>query len=258
MLMNTRWPRILGYHSISRLNDDPNMMCTSPERFESQMLYLKRRNLRGVSVRELLKAWDTGSTRGLVGLTFDDGYEDFLHTALPMLERLRFSATVFAVGAMLGGENDWKHFYTPKPRIKLLGAAGIREISERGVEVGAHSMSHPVLPSLVTEELEKEVSDSRRILSELLGEDVEGFCYPYGILDHASIQAVRRAGYAYACAGNTRVEGTIHDLPRTPVADRDNLLRFSAKLMIHAQYRAAKRIYYLFFQKSEQAPLIPR
>jgi peptidoglycan/xylan/chitin deacetylase (PgdA/CDA1 family) len=83
--VSTRWPRILGYHSISRLEDDPNMMCTSPERFESQMLYLKRRNLRGVSVRELLRAWSTGSAKGLVGLTFDDGYEDFLHVALPVV-----------------------------------------------------------------------------------------------------------------------------------------------------------------------------
>lgn len=234
------------------------MVCTSPERFESQMLYLKRRNMRGVSMRELLQAWKSGSVKGLVGLTFDDGYEDFLYTALPVLERFGFSATVFVVAGMLGGENDWEHYFSPRSRLKLVGAAGIREISERGMEVGSHSMHHPALPNLEIETLETEVSDSRRVLSEVLSADVEGFCYPYGILDHASIQAVRRAGYAYACAANARVEWTIHDLPRTPVADRDRLLRFAAKLMIHAQYRAAKRIYLRYSKKSDQAPPVPR
>jgi peptidoglycan/xylan/chitin deacetylase (PgdA/CDA1 family) len=246
------WPRILGYHSISRIEDDPNMMCTSPERFESQMLYLKRRNLRGVSVRELLRAWSVGRAKSLVGLTFDDGYEDFLHTALPVLEKFGFSATVFVVGGMLDGENDWEHFFRPTPTMKLLGAQGIREVSERGMEVGSHTMSHPALPGLEAETLERELSDSRRILSKVLGEEVEGFCYPYGELDDASVHAVRKARYSYACTVNTRVGwNDAYDLPRTPVADRDNLLRFAAKLMVYPQYRAAKRIYVRYFKGSE-------
>lgn len=219
------------------------MMCTSPERFESQMLYLKRHNLRGVSVRELLPAWRARSAKGLVGLTFDDAYEDFLHAAVPVLEKFGFSATVFVVAGLLGGENDWEHFFSPRPKKKLLEAAGIREVSERGMEVGAHSMSHPALPTLDTAAVDTEVSESRRVLSEVLGEEVEGFCYPYGELDEVSCQAVRRARYTYACAVNMRVERTIYDLPRIPVSDRDDLLRFSAKLRIHAHYRAAKRIY---------------
>jgi peptidoglycan/xylan/chitin deacetylase (PgdA/CDA1 family) len=249
--VNPRWPRILGYHSISRLEDDPNLMCTSPERFESQMLYLKRRNLRAVSVRELLRARTTRRAKRLIGLTFDDGYEDFLHTALPVLERLGFSATVFVVCGMLGRKSEWEHFFSPKPAIKLLAIADIREISERGIEVGSHTMSHPALPGLKAEALEREVSDSRLVLSEILGEEVTGFCYPYGELDDASIQAVRKARYDYACAVNTRIERTTYDLPRTPVAERDNPLRFAAKLMIHSQYRVAKRTYVRYFKVPE-------
>ena len=72
--MSSRWPP----DSCTMLSSadpagDPNMLCTSPERFEAQMLYLKQRNLRGVSVRELLFAMRTGDARRLVGLTFDDG-----------------------------------------------------------------------------------------------------------------------------------------------------------------------------------------
>ncbi len=246
--VNSRWPRILGYHSISRLEDDLNMVCTSPERFVSHMLHLKRRNLRGVSVRELLRAWTAGRARGLVGLTFDDGYEDFLHTAVPILERFGFTATVFVLGGMPGGVNDWDHSFSPKPTMRLLGVEGIREISGRGMEVGSHGMSHLALPGLEPETLKREVGHSRQVLERILGEEVEGFCYPYGALDGAAVRAAVEARYAYACAVNTRVGWTAHDLPRTPVSERDNLLRFAAKLLIHPQYRVAKRAYLRYFE----------
>ena len=55
MKSSTLLPRVLMYHSISRQGDN-DALCTSPERFEAQMLYLKRHNLRGVTMRELCRA----------------------------------------------------------------------------------------------------------------------------------------------------------------------------------------------------------
>jgi peptidoglycan/xylan/chitin deacetylase (PgdA/CDA1 family) len=231
------------YHAIVRLPNDTNHVCTTPERFEAQMRYLKRRNLRGVSMRELYRAVSRGNARGLIGLTFDDGYKDFLHTALPVLERLGFSATVFAIGGLLGGKNDWWHHLGPQPKMELLGADELREVTERGIEVGSHTMSHPRLSSLDTERLEEEVSGSRQVLSEVLGEAVEGFCYPYGTLDGVAVDAVRRARYTYACAVHWRVERTIYDLPRIHVGERDHLLRFATKLRIYKQYSRVKTLY---------------
>src|SRR3712207_216342 len=121
--MNSRWPEILMYHSIVRLASGPHALCVAPERFEAQMLYLKRRNLRGVSMRELRRAMSMGDTRGLVGLTFDDGYEDFLHNAVPVLERLGFSATVFVVAGMLGSKSRWQHVYEPDRKSTRLNSS---------------------------------------------------------------------------------------------------------------------------------------
>ena len=242
--MSSRWPPILLYHAICRLPNDPIGDSTSPERFQAQMRYLKRCNLRGVSVRELLRAVSLGNAKGLVGLTFDDAYEDFLHAALPVLEKLGFSATVFVVGSMTR-ENNWEHQHSPNhpmPRMKLLGPGGVREVAARGMEVGAHSMSHVRLSDLKPKLLEEEVSGSRQVLSEVLGEPVEGFCYPYGSVDSTAIQAVRRANYAYACAVRARVERNVYDLPRIPVAERDNLPRFAAKLKVYSQYYTAKKV----------------
>lgn len=239
--MSSRWPRILMYHGICCLAEDPYGVCTSPERFQAQIRYLKLRKLRGVSIRELLRAVDSGTAKGLVGLTFDDGFEDFLYTALPVLERFGFSATLFVLSSM-PRENNWDHYPDPRPQIRLLGSEGIREVAARGMEVGSHGVSHLRLSGLDPELLEEEVSGSRRVLSEVLGEAVEGFCYPYGSVDSAAIRAVRRAEYAYACAITEQVERKIYDLPRIPVAERDGLPRFAAKLEVFSQYRTAKRV----------------
>jgi peptidoglycan/xylan/chitin deacetylase (PgdA/CDA1 family) len=239
---NTQWPPILMYHSVRRTPADPNKICTSPERFEAHMRYLKRRNLRGVSIGELRQATTSGNARGMVGLTFDDAYKDFLYTALPILERFGFSATVFVVAGRLGEENDWKHYYEPHLRMKLLGAEELREVSERGMEVGAHGMSHVALSGLETELLEEEIRSSHQVLSDVLGEAVEGFCYPYGIVDSAAVEAVRKTRrYAYACAVHERVERNVYDLPRIPIAEPDHAGRFATKLMIYPQYRRLKR-----------------
>jgi peptidoglycan/xylan/chitin deacetylase (PgdA/CDA1 family) len=230
---NPRWPPILMYHAIAPVEENPTGLCVSQRRFEAQMRYLKRRGLRGVSVRELLRAAGTERAKELVGITFDDGYENFLYAAVPILERYDFSATVFAVGGMLGAENAWME----RPRMKLLEAKGLRETAKRGMEVGAHGMSHIRLSNLPTARVEEEVTESRHVLGEVLDGPVEGFCYPYGSLDGAATQAVRRAGYSYACATwYTRVESSIYDLPRPPVWEIDGPVMLTTKLSLFPFY----------------------
>ena len=194
------------------------------------MHYLRRHNLRGVSMRELYLALNAGEATDLVGVTFDDGSEDFLDVAVPTLEKLGFSATVFVVAGMLGEENTWEHRGGPRPKLRLLGADGVREVSERGMEIGSHTITHPRLSGLDPETLIHEVEDSRQILSEIMNGPVEGFSYPYGDLDGPAVRAARGAGYAYAVATKKQVEGGLHDWPRTYIGEKDSPLRFGVKL----------------------------
>jgi peptidoglycan/xylan/chitin deacetylase (PgdA/CDA1 family) len=239
--MSFRWLRILMYHAVAHLAHDPNRLCISPQRFEAHMSHLKRRGLRGTTVRELRRATDEGNAKGLVGLTFDDGYENFLTEAVPLLERYGFTATVFVVSDKLGEMNEWDHMYEPRPPLRLMDAEGVREVSARQMEVGSHTVSHARLPGLEPDLLREEIAGSRETLGELLGERVEGFCYPYGGLDKAAIEAARQAGYSYACAWKTQLEWSEYDLPRIPVDQKDNLLRFEAKLRIYPQYARISR-----------------
>lgn len=228
----SRWPANLMYHAIARVSDDPNRVCVTPQRFEAQMRYLKRHGLQGVSMREFLQAAGTERAKRLVALTFDDGYENFLYDAVPILERYGFSATVFVVAGMMGAENSWDE----RPRMKLLGPEGVREAARRGMEIGAHGMSHVRLAGLPPAQLEEEIGESRRVLGEVLDEPVEGFCYPYGSLDGAATQFARHAGYSYACACWIRTESSIYDLPRPPVWELDGPLMLAAKLKLFPRY----------------------
>src|SRR5487761_414714 len=86
-------PMVLMYHSVAPYEEDPYGITVSPARFERQMRWLRRRGLRGVSMSALLTAWRAGRSRGLIGLTFDDGYADFVEYALPVLSRYGLGAT---------------------------------------------------------------------------------------------------------------------------------------------------------------------
>lgn len=102
---------ILGYHRIAdpdtAAGADPRAMCVSPACFEEQMAELRRLG-RPVSLSHLLRTLDAGeSVRGMIAVTFDDGYDDVLRVALPVLERERVPATVFLVAGAAGRVFWW-------------------------------------------------------------------------------------------------------------------------------------------------------
>jgi putative peptidoglycan lipid II flippase len=226
-------PPVLMYHSIARMDRDLNRVCVSPERFEQQLDWLHRNGLRGVSMRELCQAREHGAASGLVGLTFDDGYRDFLTSALPTLERYGFTATLFIVAGLLGGENEWDD----GPRLPLLAKDELREIRACGIEIGSHGLSHVRLAGLDHATLRREVQNSRELLSSLLGEPVDGFCYPYGSLDGPAVRAVQEAGYAYGCGVKVPPAAVSRfSLPRTHVGERDGFLRLTVKRHLYRPY----------------------
>lgn len=222
-------PMVLMYHSVSPYDEDPYEVCMTPQRFEQQMHWLRRRGLCGVSMRELLDGLAVRRARGLVGLTFDDGYQDFVTYALPVLERYGFTATAFVLAGRLGGENAWSR---PGPKKELLTANQVRQMADAGIEIGSHGLKHVSLPEVDDTELHAETARSRAILQPLTGQQIEGFCYPYGHLDSRVVAAVEAAGYDYACAvGPSNVIGR-HAVPRTFVHDRDSSWRLDAKRFV--------------------------
>ena len=88
----------------------------------------------GCRNRKLVDAMRAGRPRGLVGITFDDGYVSVLEAALPELQRHGFTATMYIVSGRLGGSNDWDE----GPRWPLMSAGQIGELAAAGMEIGSH------------------------------------------------------------------------------------------------------------------------
>jgi peptidoglycan/xylan/chitin deacetylase (PgdA/CDA1 family) len=223
-------PWVLMYHSIAPTDGDPFSVTVSPGHFERQMRWLAENGWRGVSVLDLLAARSVNADSGLVGLTFDDGYADFTTAVLPQLARWGFTATAYVVARNLGGYNDWE---THGPRKQLMTAAHLREVAAAGMEVGSHGLQHVRLPLADDAELRAAVADSREVLSQAISAEVVGFSYPWGAVDDRTIQAVRKAGYEYACAYKPHGFAGTYALPRTHIVEADGRVRLSAKRLLH-------------------------
>jgi peptidoglycan/xylan/chitin deacetylase (PgdA/CDA1 family) len=71
------------------------------------------------------------------------------------------------------------------------------------VEIGAHTLTHPILASLPPDQQQHEIGGSKRRLEELIGKSVTTFAYPYGKKIHytlETIKTVRANGFACACS----------------------------------------------------------
>jgi peptidoglycan/xylan/chitin deacetylase (PgdA/CDA1 family) len=226
----TRVPVILMYHSVSAYRADPYRITVRPERLERQMRWLRNRGLTGVSLRELLTMRGRGSGAGLVGLTFDDGYADFARHAVPILRACGFTATVFPVAQRLGQDNAWD---AGGPRKPLMTREQLRQVACAGMEIGSHGLRHVPLPGLADAELDAEIKHSRRVLREISGQDVDGFCYPWGQLDGRVVDRVRAAGYSYGCAVARSTLTSRYALPRNYIGDADSAPRLWAKGACH-------------------------
>jgi peptidoglycan/xylan/chitin deacetylase (PgdA/CDA1 family) len=223
-------PMILMYHGVAEVDEDPNQLCVTPRRFAEQMTWLERRGLRGVGIGALVDAMRAGRPRGLVGITFDDGYVNVLEAAVPELARHGFGASAYIISGRLGGTNGWDE----GPAWPLLSASGVRELAAAGIEIGSHAATHLRLAGAGPELLEAEVGRSRASLGELLGEPVRGFAYPYGSMDAAARVAVREAGYDYACAVEASTgEIGLMALPRIYIGQQDDAARMAAKRLLY-------------------------
>ncbi|MCX3062706.1 polysaccharide deacetylase family protein [Streptomyces beihaiensis] len=219
------------YHSVDHCADDPYAITVTPDRLDQQLGWLRARGLRGVGVARLLDARRRGTAHGLVGLTFDDGYADFVEHALPVLRRHDCTATVFVLPGRLGGDNAWD---SEGPRKPLLTEDGIRAAAAAGMEIGSHGLTHVDLTTADDALRTAEIRESKRYVEELTGRPAPGFCYPYGTVDPATADAVRAAGYRYACAIWPGPLTGPYALPRVYVGQRDTPLRLELKRRMHA------------------------
>jgi peptidoglycan/xylan/chitin deacetylase (PgdA/CDA1 family) len=83
-----------------------------------------------------------------------------------------------------------------------MGWAEVKALADNGMEIGSHSVSHPVLSTVADDaELRSEIVDSKRAIEAHTGRAVTALAYPVGgpkAYNERVMQMVREAGYRYA------------------------------------------------------------
>jgi peptidoglycan/xylan/chitin deacetylase (PgdA/CDA1 family) len=105
---------ILVYHRVCRLDQDPQQLAVDPTRFAAQLAVLRSR----FAIARFEDDW-SALRRPAVVVTFDDGYADNLHQALPVLERQGVPATFFIT---TGAIESQREFWWDELERHLLGA----------------------------------------------------------------------------------------------------------------------------------------
>jgi peptidoglycan/xylan/chitin deacetylase (PgdA/CDA1 family) len=128
-----------------------------------------------------------------------------------------------AISALLdAGEASARDSHRPlsKQELRLLADGGL-------VQIGAHTVTHPVLSEVSEREQRREVERSKAELEALLEQPVQCFAYPYGQPEHYSattVRLVREAGFVLACSTIPKLvrrHASQFELPRFTVLDWD-------------------------------------
>ena len=202
------WIPILMYHRVVPVGRSAVAPANSisATAFDAQMSWLSRRGYCAVTLDELVEMLGGGRSakkpgRNLMLLTFDDGYEDNFHCAMPILQRYGYVATIFLVASAIGGDNAFDAAYTTE-RVRMLSAKDIHSMRNVGFRFGSHSWSHPdSLSDLNDGDLRDELVSSKTVLENLLQEPVLHFSYPHTRVSERVEAAVAAAGYVAACSG---------------------------------------------------------
>jgi peptidoglycan/xylan/chitin deacetylase (PgdA/CDA1 family) len=228
---------ILMYHSISPHPPSSTAgLAVRPEAFAAQMALLAERGFTPVPFSALPA---TGAGKPVV-ITFDDGYADFHEHALPVLAGLGFSATVFVTTGWLA---DAGPDAAGCPLDRTLSWRQVDEAAAQGIEIGAHTHSHPQLDRLPARQLADELTRSKWLLEDRLNRAVTTMSYPYGYSNARVRRAVARAGYQTACAVANRLltDEDVFTLPRLTVRPALPLEEFARVVEGHSVWRTYAR-----------------
>jgi len=211
------------YHAIDDCPDDPYSVPV--DAFRRQVSWLLENGFEVVSLSFLLRSMQAGNYRALrkkVVITFDDGNEDFVTNALPILLDCGATATVFLVTEMLGGKASWNR------SVPLMSEDDVCGIKAQGISLGSHTATHARLTAQDRAELQRQLCDSRDALSSL-GESFHSLAYPWGEWSRQVADAVQAAGYecALAVGEQTRLTAAhAYSLPRITMRRDLDIKRF--------------------------------
>lgn len=215
---------ILMYHHVGA--PYRNQFNVPLKDFEAQMNYLAQNGYTTVSIAQIAAALrGQGSLPPCpVAITFDDGYANVYHNALPVLQKHGFRATFYVVTGYISATKAFMNWDQ------------LRHLSSLGMEIGAHSYNHPYLTDTIGLTLTRQIVAPKVKLEAELGISITTFAYPYGAYNGYIANAVAGAGYSSAVAGGYNFHQSsqrLYSLRRTAVYGGDTLAVFISRLPKH-------------------------
>ena len=217
---------ILMYHHLQKLpNDATELRLTwtvAPENFDAQMALVAQRGFHAITMAQLVGQLKDGKPLPAkpIVISFDDGWEEQYAVAFPILKKYHLIGTFFIYTRPIG-------------HALYMTWAQLQEMSAAGMDIQAHTLTHPHLRALPPDEAMKEISDSKSILETRLGKPIVAFAYPFGEYDAAVIDMLKRAGYQSAvtlAAGYNQRADELFTLHRIRVSYQDTLEDFAKRL----------------------------
>ena len=181
---------VLMYHRVKDLTakeaQSPLLrdLTVSPEEFERQIAWLVEEGFSFLFAREVEAAVRDGTMlpEKSVAITLDDGYLDNFEQAYPILKKYGGKATIFMTTVNL-------------TRPERLHAEHLVEMRQNQVRYGSHTFHHYDLVSLDPDVLDFELVESKRVLEEILGEEIDSLAYPSGAYKQVVVLHALGAGY---------------------------------------------------------------
>lgn len=183
---------ILMYHHVRVLAPEAGrvwrMLTVDPAAFEAQMAYLVEHGYHTVTFSDLADHFDRGKPLPdqPVILTFDDGWAEQYTTVYPILRRYGLSATFFPPTNWISGS-----------RLTLTWGQ-IEEMSQAGMEFGSHTLNHHFLTHQDTNEVRRQLVQSKALLEQHTHKPVIALAYPGGAWGPAVTVQAQEAGYRVA------------------------------------------------------------
>ena len=176
---------ILLYHHISDEKQN-NRYFVPVSVFSDQMKWLHEHHYQTITLSQLSDLLVNGGEmpKRAVVITFDDGDEDVIANAFPIMQQYGFVGTSFLIVNWINAPG----FITTEQ---------VAQISEAGWEIGSHSMNHVDLTQNMNN-LQYEIRNSLLQLEQDYSVDVLSFAYPFGEINPDVIGYTSHAGYTGA------------------------------------------------------------
>jgi len=236
---------VLMYHKIlDHEYSSPHKTYLSVRSFDRHLRTLKFFGYSTVGFQDIQQSvfMDRPLPHRPIILTFDDGYRSTLKNAIPILKSYDFKGIFYVLGNPKISLNTWD------PVDEESGLANTDEILglvQEGMEIGAHTATHPHLNLLSDDEVYREVHGSKAFLEVLCGMPLISFAYPFGSISASAKNVVRDVGFHFAVAtdsGTHRLGDDRYQVFRAAIFPQDGPLQVLKKaLPFYRDYYRIKR-----------------